>query len=99
MTDDEQLFRAVAAGVMVLGGAVGGYHRIRAARVGEPINHTAEPRAIRFSLKLCGAVGMAFLLLWLVRPTTVGWAAVPLPGWVRWAGAAIALAGVPLLAW
>jgi protein-S-isoprenylcysteine O-methyltransferase Ste14 len=54
---------------------------------------------IRVSLRLCGLVAMVMLLAWLVRPGLVAWAQAPLPAWLRWAGAPLALAAVPLLAW
>jgi len=39
------------------------------------------------------------LLLYLVNPAWISWAALPLPDWSRWLGVLVALAGFALLQW
>lgn len=96
---DEHTFRAVTAAIVMLGGSVGAYHRLRAKRLGAPVTRADEPLAIRVPLRAFGLTAMALLLAWLIRPGLVAWAQVALPAWLRWAGAPVALAAVPLLAW
>lgn len=93
------MFRAVAGAVMLLAAPVGAYHRRRAAREGAKVTRAGEPVFIRIPLRLCGLGVIALLLAWLLRPGWLAWAAVPLPAWARWAGAAAALAAVPLVGW
>lgn len=42
---------------------------------------------------------IALLVLYAINPPWMGWIQLPLWGWLRWAGAVIAAAGVMLLAW
>jgi protein-S-isoprenylcysteine O-methyltransferase Ste14 len=42
---------------------------------------------------------VAAVALYALHPVWVDRVALPLPGWLRWAGAALALASLPLLAW
>ncbi len=95
----EQTFRLVAATLICVGMPVGAYFRLRARRLGAKVTRAQEPPVIRYPLRLCPGVGAGFMLAWLVRPDSVEWATVALPACVRWLGAAMALMGVPLLAW
>jgi protein-S-isoprenylcysteine O-methyltransferase Ste14 len=96
---DESTFRAAAVVVTVLMAVVGPYHRVRAKRVGGPLTGPRESPAIRVPLKACGLFGMLLLLAWLARPSLVAWARMPLPPGIRWIGAGLAFAAVPMLAW
>jgi protein-S-isoprenylcysteine O-methyltransferase Ste14 len=96
---DEQTFRAVGLAVMLVAAPIGAYHRLRARRVGAEIRHETEPTWMRLTLKLAALPAFVLLVLWLARPGAVAWAQVILPAWLRWTGAAIMAAAVPLLGW
>jgi protein-S-isoprenylcysteine O-methyltransferase Ste14 len=97
--DGDTRYRITVVVVIVLMAIVGPYHRFRAARVGGALTGPREPLAIRVPLKLCGLAGMVLIVCWLARPSLVAWAGMPLPAGLRWAGAGLAFAAVPMLAW
>jgi protein-S-isoprenylcysteine O-methyltransferase Ste14 len=96
---DEQAYRIAAGAVMLLAAPIGVYHRLRASRKGGKFSRREEPLLIHIPLKLCALAGLIFLVMWLARPGLVAWAQAPLPAWLRWAGAGIALSAAPLLGW
>lgn len=46
-----------------------------------------------------GLLGFAAIVLYVVNPGWLSWAALPLPLWARWMGIGIALLGFALLQW
>jgi protein-S-isoprenylcysteine O-methyltransferase Ste14 len=48
---------------------------------------------------LAGLMGIALLVVYLVKPAWMAWAALPVPDWMRWLGAALGGAGVAGLMW
>jgi hypothetical protein len=46
-----------------------------------------------------GGVYWAGILAYMTNPAWMAWSSMPLPGWLRWAGAALALLGAGLLVW
>jgi protein-S-isoprenylcysteine O-methyltransferase Ste14 len=48
---------------------------------------------------LAGLIGIALLIVYLVEPAWIGWAALPMPDWLRWLGAAFGATGVAGLLW
>jgi hypothetical protein len=73
-------------GTLALGISV--YHRIQAASSGEPISLREEGYLFATVLRLAGMMLGISTLGYLLVPETIRWARMPLPDWVRWAGAA-----------
>jgi len=48
---------------------------------------------------VAGLVGIALLLAYLWKPRTIAWAALPIPGAIRWLGVAIGVSGIAGLMW
>lgn len=48
---------------------------------------------------LLGFLGFVSLLVFVINPLWLDWAALPFPAWLRWLGVFIALAGFALLQW
>lgn len=97
--DQEHNFRLVL--VVILAGIVpiGAYHRIRAASTGERISHAAEGWAMFAAIRLSGlAMGLA-TAAYVLDPEWMRWSSLPLPVPLRWAGAGIDLAVIPLFFW
>jgi protein-S-isoprenylcysteine O-methyltransferase Ste14 len=65
---------------------VGMYHRIRAAQSGDRLDRTKEGWPILIGMRLAGLTTSGLTAVWLWNPTRFGWAAFPLPEWVRWIG-------------
>ncbi len=77
---------------------VGIYHRLK-ARTGEKLDRRQEGLFILVTLRLCGIVGMAGMLAYLINPAWMAWAALPLPAGLRWAGVGSGAAGELLFVW
>jgi protein-S-isoprenylcysteine O-methyltransferase Ste14 len=90
----------IAVSLVALGSMVtAGYHRIQAARAGEPVSHREEGPALFWAIRLCGVALFVSMIAYLVAPDAWPWARVPLPGAVRWIGAGLGVATIGMLYW
>jgi protein-S-isoprenylcysteine O-methyltransferase Ste14 len=78
--------------------SVTAYHRLR-ARTGEPLDRREEGWFILLTLRPLAAVLLISVVAYLVRPSSMAWSSLSLPGWLRWAGAPLGLAAVCFLFW
>jgi protein-S-isoprenylcysteine O-methyltransferase Ste14 len=95
---DEQLFRFILLAGFVLLAPVGVYHRLK-SRTGEKLDRRLEGWFILITLRVVGIVGAIGLLAYLINPSWMAWAAMPLPVWARWVGVAIGVVTAVLLVW
>jgi protein-S-isoprenylcysteine O-methyltransferase Ste14 len=96
---NEQTFRALIILTLTLCLPIGIYHRVRAAS-GEKLSRREEGLFVMVALRLLGLVAWAALLTYLINPRWMAWSSIPLPAWLRWAGAALGVLVVPpLLFW
>src|ERR1035437_9745444 len=96
--DEDPSFRLVLLPWAVSLMLIAAYHRLR-AHTGEKLDHRQEGIFILATLRLAGVGLMLGMIAYLVNPAWIAWAAVTLPDWLRWAGAAIGLAAAVLLGW
>ncbi len=97
-------FRAITFTLLIAIWAVRGYFSWRFGQVRKrfQLDRDVVAReghaliAVRVALFFAFLAGLA---LYALHPAWVDRVALPLPGWLRWAGAALALASLPLLAW
>lgn len=82
----ENPYRIAVVVVMVLTVAVTAYHRIQAASSGEKISRQHEGYLFAATLRLSGLCLFIATLAYVISPSTVEWASVPLPVWFRWVG-------------
>ena len=78
--------------------AVRVYYRVKTGTLGKdsvPQDNKVALGILLFILIL----SFLSMVMWLMNPHWLTWSAVPLPGWVRWAGAGLALASAPFLHW
>jgi protein-S-isoprenylcysteine O-methyltransferase Ste14 len=94
---NDQTFRALLGLCFAVCMPIGIYHRHRAAASGETLSRRDEGLFILIALRLGGLMAWVALLLYLIDPTRMAWAAVPLPAWLRWVGAVLGLVVVPPL--
>jgi protein-S-isoprenylcysteine O-methyltransferase Ste14 len=73
------------------------YYRIKSQATGEKLDRSQEGIAILVGLRLCGALAAVALATYLAAPAWISWATLPLPNWLRWAGAGLGLFVVPPL--
>lgn len=86
--DIETPFRIALLVVMSLTMGVTVYYRWQAASSGERISHQEEGYLFAAVLRLAGLGLWISTIAWLISPASMQWAALPLPIWVRWCGAA-----------
>jgi protein-S-isoprenylcysteine O-methyltransferase Ste14 len=95
---DAQLFRLILFTGFVIFLPIGIYHRLK-ARTGEKLDRRQEGLFIMITLRLVGIVGLAGLIGYLINPSCMAWAAVPLPVALRCTGVGLGLVAGLLLVW
>ena len=98
MTGDPVFREILLAGWLVLLPVLV-YHRIRSQATGERLDRRQEGWFILLTLRPVGLAHMAGLITYLINPSRMAWAALPLPIWLRWAGVAIGVTAGSLLVW
>jgi protein-S-isoprenylcysteine O-methyltransferase Ste14 len=73
------------------------YHRLP-GRTARAVSYREGSLSVAFQ-RTCGLAGMALVIVYLVHPPWLSWAALPVPGWLRWLGAAGGTVGLLLLWW
>jgi len=96
--NDDQLFRLILFAGFVILLPIGIYHRLK-SRTGEKLDRTQEGFFILISLRLCGITGMMGVLIYLINPAWMAWAAMPLPTWLRWTGMGFGVISGLLFIW
>src|SRR6185295_7780703 len=87
---ENELFRLILLFGFVIFMPIGIYHRFK-ARTGEKLDRRQEGLFILVTLRLAGIAGITGLIAYLINPACMGWAAVPLPVWLRWTGVGLGL--------
>ena len=96
---NDQSFRALLLLSFALCLPIGVYHRVRSAS-GERLSRRDEGIFVMVTLRLFGLVAWAALAAYMIDPRSMAWSSLPLPAWLRWAGAALGVLVVPsLLFW
>ena len=88
-------FTVVFVGMM----SVSGYFRFKARRSGETIPRAREGGLVQLARLLLAAPLYVPIVAYMLNPDWMDWAALPLPGWLRWLSAGVGLAALPLLYW
>src|SRR5215831_17524903 len=94
-----QIFRWPFIVVFVGMMSVSIYFRSKARRSGEAIPRAREGGVLLVARLLVAAPLYLPVAAYMLNPDWMAWAALPLPGWLRWLGAGIGLAALPLLFW
>lgn len=97
----ESIFRATAAALLLTAAAISGHHRHKAeAASRENISAVEEeglPTAV--PLRLSGLALILSVVAYVLNPRRMAWSSVRLPAPVRWAGAVLGAATLPLSWW
>jgi protein-S-isoprenylcysteine O-methyltransferase Ste14 len=97
---DESVFRATAIMSIVLALPIGVYYRISSQATRETLARREEGIFIMIGLRLCGLFAFIAIAAYLINPSWMRWASLPLPTWLRWIGGCLAVLAVPpLLFW
>ena len=96
--DTENIFRVILP-VLIIGFAV---HRGYYVRKHGREENTLKKREEGLTSKIAGLLGMlgfVGIIVYMINPRWLSWAALALPVWLRWTGVGIALVGFGLLQW
>ncbi len=96
---DDSVFRNILIAGWLLLMPVLVYHRIRSQATGERLDRWQEGWFILLTLRPVGLAHMAGLITFMVNPSRMAWAALPLPIWLRWTGVGIGAGAGCLLVW
>lgn len=96
---DDAIFRAVLVAGWLSLVPVLLYYRLRSQATGERLDRRQEGWFILLTLRPVGLAHMAGLLTYMVNPSRMAWAALPLPIWLRWTGVAVGVCAGSLLVW
>jgi protein-S-isoprenylcysteine O-methyltransferase Ste14 len=98
MTQDT-IFRLLFIAIFLASFSISVYHRHRARKQSGKIPRQAEGK-IFIALRLLLALPLYLaMFVYMINPQWMAWSALPLPTWVRWLGAGLGFAIIPLLYW
>ena len=84
---NENIFRILAALLLITGMGISGYYRRKADRdTGETISRKADGTAMMTAIRLGGLLLWLSPFVYLVIPNWMVWSKIGLPDWVRWSG-------------
>src|SRR5688572_20380987 len=92
-------FRLIAAATFIAAIVFSGYYRARAERFGGKLPERPEGLPPNWLRGLLGLVLVSLFGFEIFAPQRVAWSLVELPDGLRWFGAALAVAAVPLIWW
>jgi len=96
---DESIFRVVTAILFVSALLVSVYHRHKADQAGGKVSWREEGLPIIVLLRLSGFAAWLSVFIYILNPRWMQWSSLNLPDWLRWFGAALGVATLPLLYW
>lgn len=96
---NELLFRVLFGILLGVVLGISGTFRWRADRAGGKVSLREDGPAISISLIAARILMLAAILAYLFRPQWMQWATLTLPTSLRWLGAGIGVAAIPLIYW
>ena len=96
---DHTPFRIILAIWFVAMVAIALPHRLRAHRAGGAVPRRGEGLALMIGLRLAMFAWFEGVILWIIRPGMMGWSSLEVHEALRWTGAGLALATLPLVYW
>ena len=96
---NELLFRILVGILLGVVLSISGTFRHRADKAGGKVSLREDGPAISIFIIVARILMLAVILSQLFRPQWIQWATLALPTWLRWLGAGIGVAAIPLLYW
>lgn len=97
---NENIFRILAAVILVTGMVISSYHRIKADKEsGEKPSRKADGTALMTIIRFGGLVLWLSPVVYLINPAWMAWSKLDLPEWVRWLGVGIGVLCVLGIYW
>ena len=97
--NDDQTFRAVLIGVVLLVLPIGIYYRLQSQATREKLDRWQEGLFILVTLRPLGLALWLGLIAWMIDPDWMAWSSVPLPVWLRWTGVGVLVLACGLFVW
>jgi protein-S-isoprenylcysteine O-methyltransferase Ste14 len=89
---NENIFRILAAVILITGMAISSYYRRKADRdSGEKISRKVDGNAMMTAIKIGGLLLWFSPLVYLINPAWMAWSKIGLPEWVRWLGVGLGI--------
>lgn len=95
----ETSFRIALVVVLLITMAIGIPYRLKAASSGERISHKEEGYLFAAILRVAGLLLWLSTFAYLLYPTSVAWASIPIPSLLRWFAVIAAIASTALFYW
>jgi len=97
---NENVFRILAAFILLTGMGISSYFRIRADKQsGETVSRKVDGRPMMTVIRLFGLVLWLSPFVYLLNPAWMVWSRIGLPEWVRWLGVLTGILGVAGIYW
>ena len=94
---NELIFRIALAVILTLYGVIRGYYARLALANGNFFRPRRDVRQVVFGILFI--LSIVLMVIYVVAPEQLGWAALPLPAGWRWFGIGLGLIGILLLLW
>lgn len=92
---NENIFRILAAVILLTGMSISSYFRIKADRdTGEKIPRKVDGSVMMTIIKIGGLILWLSPFVYLINPAWMAWSKIGLPEWLRWLGVGIGVIGV-----
>jgi len=89
---NENIFRILAALLLITGMSISGYFRRKADRdTGEKVSRKADGTAMITAIRFGGLVLWLSPFVYLINPGWMAWSKIGLPEWVRWLGVGVSI--------
>jgi protein-S-isoprenylcysteine O-methyltransferase Ste14 len=97
---NENIFRILAAVILITGMTISSYYRRKADRdTGEEIPRRADGNAMMTVIRIGGLILWLSPFVYLINPAWMAWSKVGLPEWARWLGVGLGLLCVLGIYW
>jgi len=95
---DRKRFRLILLAGFVILMPIGIWHRLK-SRTGEKLDRRQEGLFNLITLRLLGVAAQLGVIAYLINPSFMSWASVPLPTWLRLVGVLPGGLAIPLFLW
>ena len=97
---NENIFRILAAVILITGMAISSYYRRKADRdSGEKLSRKADGNVMMTVIRVGGLILWLSPFVYLINPAWMAWAKLGLPDWLRWLGVGIGILCVLGIYW